>query len=271
MKLSNTVYSMNQYCRDGSMSVRGFIEFCAEAGFDGVDLGYFWQDEQAEIDQVPIWLKESGLALSGYIVGNNFTAARDSEAKAAEVDKVKHAIDCAARLDAKRLRIFAGADRGVTFEDGRDHVLDCLRRVTEYGEKKGIVLCLEDHHGLAARSDHMLWYHRRIDSDFFKFNVDIGNFVFGDEDPVEGTRRTAPYAEMVHVKDFRVDEDGRYRGETVGRGIIDIKGCLGAILDTGYDGFASLEYEGSDEARKGNLESLAYVREVLAELDTTTT
>ena len=72
MKISVTIYSLNQYFQQEKMNVKGFIEYCGSLGVDAVDLGYYWKDEEEEVELVPDWLRENNLVLGTYIVGNDF-------------------------------------------------------------------------------------------------------------------------------------------------------------------------------------------------------
>ncbi|HBJ19144.1 MAG TPA: sugar phosphate isomerase/epimerase, partial [Clostridiales bacterium] len=74
----------------------------------------------------------------------------------------------------------------------------------------------------------------------------------------------------VHAKDFApAVTDGfltrggrRIRGTVIGEGMIPIAPCLGALVHAGYDGYITVEYEGTEDALtsiargKANLEAL---------------
>jgi len=261
-----TIWSGNQLFSKGEITVRGFIEYAAKLGFEGIDLGYFWQDRKNEFQELPKWLAENRIALSGYIVGNNFGGVVGTDKEAGEIKKVFQAIDEAKIIGANRLRIFAGGRDGLGWEEGSKMVLDCFQRCTEYAEKQKIKLALEDHHGLASNSEQVLFYVKKINSPYFGVTVDIGNFLFGQEDPIVGTRNTAPYAYMVHVKDWQKLPDGKLLGATVGDGVVDVRGCLKVLKESGYQGFLSLEYEGQEDARKGIERSLRHMEKCLAEI-----
>ncbi len=50
---------------------------------------------------------------------------------------------------------------------------------------------------------------------------------------------------------------------TVGRGDVDLEGCLGALRQAGYDGFIALEYEGQDDERRGVADSIACMHKLI--------
>ena len=263
-KTAVTIYSLHPYCRDGRMSVVGFVEYAARIGAAGVDLGYFWTDEDRESREAAARIADLGLVLSGYIVGNNFALADDPDHRRTEIDKVKHAADRAAAMGAPNLRVFAGQPReGVAWEQGRVWVAECLAELVEHAGAQGVKIALEDHHGLAASADHLLWYKKQIPDPNFGFNVDIGNFVFGGDTCVEACRRTAPFAVHAHVKDFILEEGGRPKACAVGEGDVDAAACIAAIARSGYDGYYSIEFEGAEDARVGVEKSLRFLEDAL--------
>lgn len=263
-KTAITIYSLHPYCRDGKMSVVEFVEYAARIGAKGVDLGYFWPDEEREAGEVVARITELGLTLSGYIVGNNFALADDPEHRRTELDKVKRAADRAAAMGAPNLRVFAGHPReGVTWEQGRVWVADCLAEATRHAGAQGVKIGLEDHHGLAASAAHLLWYKEQIADPNFGFTVDIGNFAFSGDNCVDACRRTAPYAVHTHVKDFVLAEGESPKACAVGEGDVDTAACIAAIAQAGYDGFYSIEYEGAEDAKVGVEKSLRFLENTL--------
>lgn len=265
MKKGITIWSAAQLFSKGEMTVKSFIEYSAGIGFEGVDLGYFWQDKEKEFKELPRYLEDNGIALSGYIVGNNFGAVVGTGREQEEIDKVRLAIDETRALGADKLRVFAGGREGLAWEEGSKMVLDCFVKCTEYAEKNEVRLALEDHHGLAGNSKEVLFYIKKIDSPFFGATVDIGNFLFAGEEPAAGVKNTAPYALMVHVKDFRRD-GANLQAAVVGEGVVDIKECFKIIKESGYEGYLALEYEAKEECRTGIKKSFIHMEKCLGEI-----
>jgi len=263
MKASITIYSCAQFFSKKQMTVKSFIEYAAKTGFEGVDLGYYWEDKQKELVQVPEWLRNNGIALSGYIVGNSFGAVVGTDKVKEEIEKVKLAIDEAIQLKSKVLRVFAGGREGLSWEEGKDLICNCLAECTEYGKKKGVILALEDHGGLAATSDQVLYYIAKINSPFLRANVDIGNFWPYGEEPIKGVKNTAPYAAMVHVKDLK-KVGGKLESVPVGDGDINFAECFKILKEAGYDGYLSLEYEAKEDAETGIEKSINHIKKCLS-------
>ena len=96
--------------------------------------------------------------------------------------------------------------------------------------------------------------------------VDIGHTARIGEDPTVETRKYLDRVHDIHIKDVdRADPSG---GPCeIGRGIIDIAGFLGMLLEEKYNRVVSFEYEkdGKDPL-PGLAESVGYVRGVLRTL-----
>ncbi|HCG77388.1 MAG: hypothetical protein COZ37_01400 [bacterium (Candidatus Ratteibacteria) CG_4_10_14_3_um_filter_41_18] len=266
MKTSITIYSCAQLFSAKKMTVKEFIEYASSVGFEGVDLGYYWEDKKREFTELPAWLNDNNIALSGYIVGNNFGAVVGTGKVREEIAKVKLAIDEANQLGAKVLRVFAGGRKGLSWGEGSNLICDCLAECTEYGKQNKIILALEDHGGLAATSKQVLFYLNKINSPFLKANVDIGNFWSYGEEPSKGVKNTASYAAMVHVKDLKKKEDGLL-AVPVGEGDIDFAECFRILKDAGYNGYLSLEYEAKEDAKAGIEKSIKHMKRCLSEIE----
>lgn len=268
MKVSITVYSMNQYFRTGRIDVQGFIEYCAEQQVEGVDLGYFWKDEEKEVAQVPEWLEANGVVLSGYITRGDFVQKAEEDL-ARQVEAVKHALEVASKLGAPVLRIFAGTGyRGATFEDGLPGIVKSMRELVRVAEAKKVVLAVENHGTLCGGLAHIQAILKSVDSPWLKVCLDVGNFLSVDQDPVEATRILATSGSVahVHMKDVKKAGDGRHVAVILGEGDVDLKGCVKELAAAGYDGWLSLEYEAAKDAKVGIPKSLETMKKILAEL-----
>ena len=96
--------------------------------------------------------------------------------------------------------------------------------------------------------------------------MDIGHTLRAGADPVRDARRFADRLLDIHIKDVTAATPA---GKTVeiGRGVIDIPGFLRALLETGFSGVCSFEFEKDPkDPLAGLAESVGYVRGVLAAL-----
>ena len=250
MKISVTIYSLNQYFQKEKMDVKSFIEYCGSLGVDGVDLGYYWKDEEKEIELVPDWLRENNLKLAAYIVGNDF-AQVDEERKKEQIELVKHGIERAAQLKTKILRVFAGNVKPEfpDYQTAKKVLVSSFKEVTSFAESKGITLALENYGMLCGKVEQILDLLSEVNSPNLKLNIDIGNFLCVDEDPVSSVKKLSHLAAHVHIKDFK-KEGGEITPAILGEGDVDLDGCL-RILKESYQGYLSLEYEAEADSKVG--------------------
>ncbi|TET07571.1 sugar phosphate isomerase/epimerase [Candidatus Aerophobetes bacterium] len=250
MKISVTIYSLNQYFRQGKMNVKGFIEYCGSLGVDAVDLGYYWRDEEEEVKLVPDWLRENNLELGAYIVNNDF--AQEEEKRKEQISLVKHGIERASQLKTEILRIFVG-DVKPDFPDyqaARDILISSFKEVSSFAKDRGITLALENHSRLCAKTDQILDLLNGVNSPNLKLNLDIGNFLKVNEDPVSSVRKLAHLAVHTHIKDFKKVKE-RIVPTVLGEGDVDLDSCLRILKENGYQGYLSLEYEAKIDSKTG--------------------
>lgn len=265
MKTSITIYSLNQYFRQGKMNVEDFVKYCGTLEVDAVDLGYFWKDEEKEIRLAPDWLRDNNLELGAYIVGNDF--AKKEEERERQISSVKHGIERAFQLKTKILRVFAGNVKP-DFSDYRktkEILVSSLKEVSSFAKERGIDLALENHGRLCARTDEILDLLGEVDSPNLRLNLDVGNFLRIDEDPVSSVKKLAHLAVHTHIKDFK-KLDKKTIPTVLGKGDVDLDGCLRVLKESNYQGYLSLEYEAEVDSKVGVESSLKALRKSLQKI-----
>lgn len=80
--------------------------------------------------------------------------------------------------------------------------------------------------------------------------VDSGHFGRSGVNPVEVLDEFSDRVRMVHIKDMVPDSSTRYgwSDRVVGKGMLDLPGFLGKLVEIGFDGPFSLEYESEPSA-----------------------
>lgn len=263
-KFSISVYGAHLMVPEEKRTVAGIVRAAAEAGFDAVDLGYYWgEDRKAEMAGIKKLTDDLGLARVGYIVGDNFGNAAQKGETEAEIAKVKTALDEAAEMGCSCLRIFAGG-YDLDWETWRGKIAEAIAACTEHAKQNNVVMALENHGALCRNSVQQRYYLETVDSPWLRANVDIGNYWNGGELPETGVRAMARYASMVHVKDLR-RINGTLVSVPVGEGEINFDTCFRLLSEAGYAGPLTLEYECQfGNPRYGILQSLAHMRRCAA-------
>ena len=73
---------------------------------------------------------------------------------------------------------------------------------------------------------------------------DVAHFQQGGGDPVKAIRRYGKAIKVVHLKDVRpIDTPPGYQWVELGRGKVDVKGCVAALREIGFDGWAIVELD----------------------------
>ena len=262
MKISVSSYSFSQLRRDPAE----LIGLAKELGFSAIE----YTDVPPE---TALRLREEsearGLPIICYTVGADFLRAESLEE---EIERLCGQVDTAAALGVKLMR--HDATRGFSAPhaayQGFAQALPVLARgcraVTEYAAARGIATMVENHGFFCQDSSRVAALIGAVGHPNFGALVDVGNFLCADEDPAKATGALASMAKHVHAKDFHVkpgscdnpgegwfrSRGGNYlRGAIVGHGEVPLRQCLTNLMRAGYDGYASIEFEGMEDCLKG--------------------
>ncbi len=279
MKLAVSMWSLVSYAKANRIDAPAFVRYAATIGADGVELlDVFWRDKERELPEVQAAVRHSGLAVSAYAIGNDLVHP-DARERTRQVQSIRDGVDTARRLGTQLLRVFSGSEKpGVAVEDGVRWIVDGLRAGAAYAAEHQVTLVLENHGLFAGRADQIRRIIEEVDAPALRANIDTGNFLLVNQDPVRAARDLAALAAYVHLKDFRAlghDEhvaeaytglDGaRFVGMVIGAGDVQLGAVLGALRDASYDGWLSIEYEGTGDAKEGLEQSVRATRALMRE------
>ncbi|HMS54815.1 MAG TPA: sugar phosphate isomerase/epimerase family protein [Fimbriimonadaceae bacterium] len=292
MNLGVSMWSYFRVWRAGNMSIPDFVREANRAGADGVELlDFFYQAAQGrtkaltspEVDSersaIKAALAETGLTVPIFSIAQNH-AKTDPEERANQVEKIRFGVDEARNYGAKVVRVFAGdVAEGITFDQARGWIIEGLAEGARYAHEHGIRLALENHGTLAGRSDQVIGIIQDVRElsgcDALGANPDTGNFQLVDQASHLAVKEVAPYAYMVHFKDFRPappdDPEAhftslsgkRFAGAAIGEGGVDLGECIEALKVAGFDGWLSVEYEGEEDSMTAVPRSLVNARKFL--------
>src|SRR5690606_14006073 len=168
---------------------------------------------------------------------------------------IRNWVECAARLGAPNLRVFAGRevprDR---WAEILPQVVAGLREAAEYGRQFGVMIALQNHAEYLKTADEVLEVLDRVDSDWLGMNLDIGSF--RTPDPYDDIARVAPYAVTWQIK-----EELTLDGKLVKT---DLHRVMQIIRDSGYRGYIPIETLGPEDPYQAVPAFLARVREAVA-------
>lgn len=159
---------------------------------------------------------------------------------AAEVLEMTRAIDNAAVLGSRSIRVCPGHGEDPSIVDG---LIPFFREAAAYAKAKGIYLGMENHKGsIAGNPDVVMKLVRAVDSPFFGILYEPANLMACEVDYREAYTVFKGWITHVHVKDSHWTDHG-YERTMFGEGDIDWAWCVATLDGDGYTGDYALEYE----------------------------
>ncbi len=287
MKPSVSSYSFQQLIRNGKITQADTVEAAAELGFAGIELidlspvpQASFSEQLAYAAQIRERAQRCGIEIVAYTIGANLYRG-SAEADAEEVERICRQLDIAAELGAPLLRHDVCyservGDKIIGFSRMLPILAENARKITTYAKALGIRTCTENHGLIAQDIDRVEALWQTVADENYGLLIDVGNFACVDEDSVKAVSRLAPYAFHVHAKDFRIYPYGseppadakpfRSRscnllcGCTIGEGDIPVEQSLAILKHAGYDGYVTIEYEGSEDCMAGISRGLQNLR-----------
>ncbi|WP_028549850.1 sugar phosphate isomerase/epimerase family protein [Paenibacillus sp. UNC451MF] len=276
MKIGLSTYSLLPAIKAGEMSVLDVIQWIADNGGEHMEIvpyGYTLVDNPELADSVREKAKSVGIELSNYSMPANFVQGTEKDFEA-EVARVKQHVDLVARLGMKHMRhdvtAFTIRPEQMTigwFENSLPLIVQGSRFIADYAARYGITTTIENHGFSVQASDRVQRVLLAVDRPNFKTTLDVGNFMCVDESSIIGVKKNLPYASLIHFKDFyfrsydqppgggewfRTAHGNYLRGAIIGHGDIDIRRVVKLIKESGYNGYATIEFEGMEECRLGS-------------------
>ncbi len=263
---------------DGRMDYADWIRQAATLGGEGVEHydGFFRSLAPADVDPIVGLMRETGQVTSMLCFSPDFTHP-DPDERRRQVERQKAAIDLTVRLGARHCRTLSGQRfPGLTRREGIARTLEGIRRSLDHAERRGVVLCMENHYKdgtwlypeFAQPEDIFLEIVGQVDSPFFGVQYDPSNAVVGGYDPIRFLERVCHRVVTMHASDRHLApgatlEDLRAadgaagyaavlrHGET-GTGMNDYDAIFRLLAEAGFDGWISVEdgINGLDELRR---------------------
>lgn len=260
---------------------RDYLEWLRQAatlGAEGVEHydGFFKSFDAAGVAPVRKTLEETGQISSLLCFSPNFTHP-DPPERTRQVERQKTAIDLCVLLDIRHCRTLSGQRYpDLSRKDGIERTVEGIRRSLEHAERKGVVLCMENHYKdgtwqypeFAQPEDIFLEIIDRIDSPYFGVQYDPSNATVGGIDPVPFLEKVKHRVVSMHASDrylapgAALDElrqadgtigysDKLLHGET-GKGLNDYDAIFRILARVDFAGWISVEdgMNGLEELRR---------------------
>lgn len=293
MQFGYSSYTFRQYMQDGRMSLLDVMDWISASNATHMEIatvsltGEMTDDAELGADPelvqaIKAKAANSGLVLSNLVAPANFLTETAEECDA-NMGRVKRHIEVAAELGIRLFRhdVATWATPGrdiVEFEALLPRVVDACKEIAQFGAQYGVTTSVENHGLFMNASERVRRLIYLVDEPNFKTTIDVGNFLVVDEDPAIAVARNAPYASIYHLKDFYIrrhypgegwihTDGGAYLlGAIAGYGDMDMRSIARSIVDSGFDGFISLEFEGLEDCLLAATTGLANLERLFAEV-----
>lgn len=180
-------------------------------------------------------------------------------------------VEAAKELGCHSIRVNAASSG--SYQDQVHRAADGLRALSEFGGKHGINVIVENHGGLSSNGAWLSEVIKKVDHPRCGTLPDFGNFAIDRKkgewyDRYRGTAELLPFAKALSAKTYDFDEarplvtiDSRWGKET------DYKKMMKIVIDSGYEGWVGIEYEGGKlDEFAGIKASRKLIERALAEL-----
>lgn len=271
----------------GQMSVFDWIGTAKQLEADGLEMyeGFFTSLQPDYLDSVGEAIRSAGFEMPMLCCSPDFTAP-DADKRKREIEREAEMIRVTKRLGGNGAvcRVLSGQRYpDVSWEQGREWVIECINAVLPVARENGIVLGMENHYKdgfwkfpeFAQKMDRFVSIVDAIeDREHFGVQFDPSNAVVAGDDPLDLLRTVADRVVSMHASDRYLAEgttledlreaDGtlgyasNLRHGVTGKGLNDYDGIFSILAAHDYRGWVSIEdgMNGMDEMA----ESLAFLR-----------
>jgi sugar phosphate isomerase/epimerase len=275
MRVGISMWSFHRTAKRGELSVANFIRVANDLGVKDIELlNVFWRETDDEIRAASDLMREFGLSVSAYDVGNDFAQADRSDFRRS-LSEVERGVEVAKAIGAPYVRVFGGEPKdGISRARAYELMIEGLSAGADYAGDRGVKLALENHGELYGTGDQLLGIMKRVNSPNLGLNFDVGNFVPAGDDANSALDKVFRYVLHVHVKDFRRakpdDEETflgvdsvRYALAGPGEGKTDMAKFVRRLGAFGYAGVLSLENESPGDELGNAKKYLATLRRMM--------
>ena len=212
------------------------INYFEPRGIDGKNISTLTDEEVKVLKEK---MDKAGIKVSS--IGSPIGKMKIEEAFDDHFVLFQRVVEIAKALDTKFIRMFSfyheGGDNWTAEE--REEVLKRLRQMIEYAKSQDIILLHENEKGIYGdTADRCADLMKELYCENFKYVFDPANFVQCAQDTKYAYELLKDYIAYMHIKDALM-ENGRVVPAGLGDGNVEY--VLGKVLESGYEGFFSLE------------------------------
>lgn len=228
----------------------------ARLGFEGVEM-FDLLDRVEHQEDVAGMLRESGLALSAAYFAGSFVEADRFAAEMADFQRTARAV-----LQLGGHQIVVGGGRRRRSREAKDTatLIQNLNKLGRAARRAGIELAFHPHWGtLVSSPEEIAFVLAATDPELVKLALDIAHLALCGGNPLEILGRYLDRVVYVHLKDLKEDVFTE-----LGRGELPIVEFCEVIGQRGFQGWAAIELDASEDPVSSGKDNAKYIREHLA-------
>jgi sugar phosphate isomerase/epimerase len=225
------------------------LDFAKQYGFTGVelrgiegnmDLPACPEFSSGHLEQSMKDVADRGLHISS-VDSSSSMHESDPQKRKEQLDDARRFIDLASKLGVPYIRVFGNQIEG-TPDEAIARVASSLRELGDYAGPKNVTVLLESH-GDFIHSPILKEIFEKADSPHVALLWDANHtYVQGGEDPDYTVKQVGKYIRHTHLKDsVGKSNDSHY--VLTGRGEVPVKRQVQMLVDIGYKGYYSYEWE----------------------------
>lgn len=252
MKIAVATYSLRQNIKNG-MSFPEIADFLVELDIKHVEINNIFTSPEKLLEIVTIFKEKHIDTVLLTIDGNNFFQGKP-KAREDQFNWMKPWLDAAHNSGIPMVRANMGHHRGLFLSRKKilKQQVETFKPIQEYAESLGITFVFENHGGPSSDVEFQLAVKEHFPTEKMGFLLDTGNYKPKSR-VYENIKKLGKAIKIVHAKMYEFDDQGM---ETT----LDFPRIVNALNEIGFDGYYSVEYEGSLPGKEGVKKSIALLR-----------
>lgn len=232
-------------------SLETIVRNASIMGFNAVDFRGLLKDMDisqrpeftTELSKTKQLLDKYGVSVSCVSISAWF-AVVDSNERKKQFIEARNNMKIASKLGASMVRIFGGqVPEAFTVKTIMPFLVENLQKIGDEAEEYDVTLALETHDNWTD-SSVCARLMQKVDHPHVRVLWDLHHpYRLNGEPPEVTYHNLAPYIVNIHIKDSFIDKYKKLQHVLLGEGDIPVKKMLGLLVEGGYDGYATLEWE----------------------------
>jgi len=268
MKVGCSTYSYHRTFEAGKNDVEGFLKKMFHFKVGGVELlDLHMAPDPDNVRRLKRLALRLGIEIAAVTIHPSLEIKSISppefERVAEPTEKIDRWIEIASLIGAPVLRVDTIRTTEETPQEEAIRAnIDCIKRCIPHAVEKGITMGIENHGGVTSTAENIIKIVRGVGSDWYGVVLDFGNFGL-EERAYEEMEKVAPYTIFCHAKtlEFGLGSQGPEPYWEEKR--IDYRKVMDILRRKGYNGYLSLEYEGTEAEETAVPKGIGFLRRLI--------